>query len=230
MSDFDASGSFQHAFDQIDALAKAATDAVTATGTVESDLMTITMTAVPQIAALDYTWAAFRGVGSEALADATRAAVADALVKVQAAQAEKLRSMPALAALLDATPTSMADLPPEVAERARVAAAALMEQEFTAADDAGRVEVSVDGAGAITRLWLSATAGRESSSEWLADSVRSTINAAMTQARRAQEGLFADDDSADLERELDAIVGAHEVRLEALTSKLDDLARRLDLD
>lgn len=111
MSDFDASESFQAAFDQIDALARAATAAVAVTGTVESDLLTITMTAIPQIETLDYTWAAFRGVGAEALADATRAAVADALVAVQAAQAEQLHSMPALAALLDTAPTSMADLP-----------------------------------------------------------------------------------------------------------------------
>ena len=182
------SEAFQAAFDQIDALAKAATAATTVSATVETDLVTITMTAAPHIESIVYPFSAFRGNGAEALAAATKVAIGEAVVQVQAAQAEALRSTPALASILDANPTSV-HLSPEMAERVREAAEALEAQEFAVTSDDERVEVTVDGAGVITRLWFSATAGRESAEEWLADSVRTTVNAAMTQARRAQAAL-----------------------------------------
>jgi hypothetical protein len=83
----------------------------------------------------------------------------------------------------------------------------------------------------VTRLWLSATAGRESAADWLPEAVKETVNAALSQAQRAHESVLdPSGDVASLEAELDGLVGRFEARLDGLTSKLDDVARRLGLD
>ena len=104
----------------------------------------------------------------------------------------------------------------------------LAEQEHTASDAEGRVEVTVDGVGTITRLWLSATSTRESAAEWLPDAVRTTVNEALARARQAQESAMGDDGSAELEARLDEVVGAAEARLDGLFARLDEVSRRLD--
>jgi DNA-binding protein YbaB len=229
VSDLEHSDSFQAAMDQIDALSKAATAAATVTATVETELVTLTLSASLQIESISYPFAAFRGVGADRLAEATVAAVAEAVVQVRAAQVESLQSMPALAAVLDPSGVSTVDLPPQVVEEARVAATELQTTEFTAADADGRVEVTVSGAGEVTRLWLSATAARESAVDWLAPTVQETVNDALAQARGAQESLLSGGGSGDLEAQLDEVVGAYESRIDGLSSRLDEVTRRLGL-
>lgn len=230
MSDFESSDVFQVALDRINELAGAAAAAAGVSATAESDLVRVTMSAVPQIEALDYSWTACRTAGADAMAAATRSTIGDAVVEVQQAQSEALRSSPALASLVDATQVEGFAVPPEVAEKARRAAAALQSMEFTAADREGRVEATVDGSGVLTRLWFSATASREAAADWLPEAARATINDALSQARRAQEGELGDAHTSSIEAELDEIVGAHEARLAGLESRLDEVSRRLGLD
>ncbi|MDT0202221.1 YbaB/EbfC family nucleoid-associated protein [Nocardioides sp. AE5] len=230
MSEFDSSAAMQDALEQIEALTRATTAATEVLATVEADLVTVTMSARPAIESIDYQWAAFRGIGADELADTTRAAIAETVLKVQAAQAEALQQVPGLAALFDRADPADIDLPAEAVDAARRAASELQEREFTVAEKGGRVEVTVDGSGAITRLWLSALAGRESASEWLGEAVLSTVNAALDEARRAQEAALIGEEALDPTAELDEIVDAFEARLEGLDSRLDEVVRRLGLE
>ena len=227
MSEFDTSGSVQAAFDQIEALSRAASAAAGVTATVEHELVTVTMSAAPHLESVSYAWSSMRGVDSETLARATRDAVAEAVVELREQQVQRLQGTP-LAPILTAGEDVARQLPPDVVDRARAAAADLAEQEHTASDAEGRVEVTVDGVGTITRLWLSATSTRESAAEWLPDAVRTTVNQALARARQAQESAMGDDGSAELEARLDEVVGAAEARLDGLFARLDEVSRRLD--
>lgn len=230
MSDFENSDAFQRAIDRINELASTAAAAAGVSATAETELVRVTVSAAPQVEALEYSWNACRAADAEAMAEATRTAIADAFVEVQRAQQEVLRSNPALASLVDASLTRGIEVPPEMAERAQQASTSLQAQEFTAEDGDRRVEATVDGSSVLVRLWFSATASRASAADWLPEVARTTINDALGQARQAQESLVADAPGSDLEAQLDEVVGAHEARLAGLSSRLDEVSRRLGLD